>query len=148
MEETPEQIVKEYALNLTLYREAFVLTTRSPDFDIYKHQTIAGLELAVIRKQSRPHSHSENTFFCFTEDAILTLGEMDQNGTGHVSDHLAIAHQVYPIKGHVLHAASPLKDKESIALVIYTPAGDRSRKSEYPDDTFMPEKIEWGEKLT
>jgi hypothetical protein len=147
MKETPEQVVKECALNLDLHREAFKQTAHSENFDIYKHQTIPGLELAVIRKQSQPHYHSEDTFFCFTEDAILTLGEVDQDGIGQVSDMVAIAYQVYPIKGGVLHAASPLRNKESVTIVIYTPTGDRARKAEYPDDTIMPITTIWGEKL-
>lgn len=139
-----EHLLIEYSLNIKWKKEWFDKVSSSSQFDIYKHKEIKGFEMAIMRGVSEPHFHTKDTFFCFTEDAVLTLGGLDTNGVGHVSDVIAKAHQVYPINAFVLHAARPrLKE---VILLIYTPSGDRLRESEYPNDTFKPREIIW-EKL-
>jgi|GEM_PF-5448684 len=141
------QILLQYAQDIKNKKALFEKISSGKDFDIFKHQKIQRLELAIMRGQSEPHYHTQDTFFCFVEDAILTLGGLDGEGNGHVSDFIAKAFQVYPIGSYVLHAAAPIERGTEVILLIYTPSGDRPRKSEYPDDTFKPKRLEWSNNL-
>lgn len=129
------------------YKEEFELATEGKDFDIWKHKNIEGLELAIMRRQSNPHYHTQGTYFCFQEKAILTLGGLDNKGVAQVSDVIAQPGQIYPINGYVIHAVAPRNGYPEVRLFIYTPSGDRARIAEYPDDTFVPVEVVWDNKL-
>lgn len=139
----PQELLLEFSYNLFQRRKDFELCASSDKFDIYKHKTIAGLELAVLRQCSDPHYHSESTYFCFMKNSIIVLGGIDNKGIGHVTQSFAKGNQVYPISAYMLHAAGPLEEEKDTELLIYTPSGDRARQSEYPDDTYKPEDIVW-----
>jgi hypothetical protein len=137
-----EKILLEYAFNIERRRKLFKKVADSEDFTIYKNIEIPELELAVMRGKSVPHYHTQKTFFCFLDDAIIALGGLNPQGIGVVSDYKAKAKQVYPVGAYVIHAAAPATGKDEVSLLIFTPSGERSRLSEYPDDTVKPE-IKW-----
>ena len=137
----PENLLREYFLNMQYRKKHFTLSSSGEAFSISKHKDVAGLELALLKKTSVPHYHTATAYFLFLEDAELQLGGLDSEGVAHVTSFTAAKGKVYAIPPYVLHAAGPMQGKAEVELLIFSPHGDRPRSSEYPDDTFMPEKI-------
>lgn len=138
--ESPESILNKFYVNFEKERSNFFLYKKGEKFSIYHHNSVSGLELAILKDCSEPHYHTSGAFFCFVDDAVLKLGGLDEKGKAHITSFNAIKGQVYPVPGYVLHAAGPVLGQKEASLLIYNIEGTiREREVDYPNDTWKPD---------
>lgn len=164
-----DTFLKSIALRLTtlqrcgvdIISECFDFYRGGPgfDFDIYhikakllpKGYAAGTIELAVLRKMPKAHSHHLpgcSWFFFLDDNCALEMGGA-RNEQSSVLTYLKMQSGVfYPIPPFVFHAAGPSDDSKETRLLIFNPQGLRPRPegSNYAVDTFEAKRtVLWSE---